>query len=73
MAEDSESEVRGLHALGNPDVEYRSADGGQTGRGPIGNFVAGEILARGVPLASQWAGRRGMADGKEQLRKGPSR
>lgn len=73
MAEESMREVAGLHALGNPEVEYRSADGGQTGRGPIGNYVAGEVLARGVPLASQHRGRGGVAAGKEQIRKASTR
>lgn len=73
MSEGSESEVRGIHALGNPDVEYRSAQGGQTGENPIGGRLPSGILATGMPKPGIRAGMRGMPDGKEQLRKSSSR
>lgn len=47
MAKGSESEVRGLHTIGNPEVETRSADGGPTGETSIGSRVWGTVMARG--------------------------
>lgn len=49
MAESSENEARGLHTIGNPDVEYRSAERGPTGETSIGSRVWGGILVRGNP------------------------
>lgn len=73
MAESAENEVRGLHALGNPDVEYRSADGGQTGEGPIGNRLPSGILARGLPAPGIRRGLGGVFAADSQLRKGRGR
>lgn len=48
MATSSEHEVNGIHTVGNPEVEYRSADRGPTGDGPIGNRLPGVIMVRGT-------------------------
>lgn len=66
------SEVRGLHALGNPDTEDRSADRGPTGVSPIGSMIWGRIVARGVPSGPR-QGMGGMPAGKEILRKANTR
>lgn len=49
MAESAESEVRGLHTTGNPEVQYRSADRGPTGESPIGSRIYGGVMVRGNP------------------------
>lgn len=49
MAESAENEARGLHTIGNPEVEYRSADGGPTGESPIGSRIWGGVMVRGNP------------------------
>jgi len=49
MSEGSENEVRGLHTIGNPEVETRSSDRGPTGEGPIGNRIPGTVMVRGNP------------------------
>lgn len=67
------NEVRGLHALGNPSVETRSADGGPTGSSPIGGKIWGGILARGSADNGLWRGRGGLEAGRESLRKANSR
>lgn len=71
--ESAESEVRGLHALGNPEVEYRSSDRGPTGDSPIGSRIWGGIMATGSARGSVWSGRGGMNAGKESLRKAATR
>jgi hypothetical protein len=72
MAIESESEIRGINCLGNPEIEFRSADGGKTGENPIGGRLPSGIMARGT-AASIRSGRMGMADGKESLRKASNR
>jgi len=71
MADDM-SETRGLHALGNPDTETRSADRGPTGESPIGSMIWGRIMSRGVPSGPR-QGMGGVPAGKEILRKANSR
>lgn len=73
MAESAENETRGLHALGNPDVEYRTADGGQSGDGPIGQRVPSGVMARGLPAPGIRRGMGGTPAGESQLRKGRGR
>jgi hypothetical protein len=72
MAESSENEVRGLHALGTPEVEYRSSDNGPTGDSPIGSVIWGRVMARGVPSGPR-SGMGGVPAGREILRKSKSR
>ena len=47
MAESSEKEARGLHTIGNPEIETRSADRGPVGETPIGSRIWGGIVTRG--------------------------
>jgi hypothetical protein len=54
--EGSEGVVRGLNAQGNPEIEYKSYDGGREGVGPIGNTRPSGILSRGVPNKNLWKG-----------------
>lgn len=67
----SENEVRGLNAIGNPEIEVRTADGGREGVGPIGQTRPTGILARGEPNRMIREGMLGAATGKatERLRK----
>jgi hypothetical protein len=67
----SENEVRGLNALGNPEIEVRSYDGGREGVGPIGNTRPTGILARGEANRTIREGMGGAVVGKatERLRK----
>ena len=74
MSSSAENETAGLHALGNPDVEYRSADRGPSGDSPIGSVIWGRIMARGTPSGP----RQGMSGaaigaGREILRKNNTR
>ena len=67
------NEVRGLHALGNPDTETRSSDRGPTGDSPIGSVIWGRVMARGSVDSSARKGMGGMFAGRESLRKANSR
>jgi hypothetical protein len=74
MSDSAENETRGLHALGNPDVEYRSADRGPTGESPIGGAIWGRVMARGTPSGPrQGMGGAALGSGKEILRRANSR
>ena len=71
MSEGSEGEVRGLNALGNPEVQTRTGvDRGPTGetRG-VGSVRPGGILARSSASA-QRKSMGGAARGSELLRRG---
>jgi hypothetical protein len=67
----SEDEVRGLNATGNPEVQFRSYDGGYESDGPIGNARPTGILARGQENRAIREGVGGAMSGKatERLRK----
>lgn len=74
MSESAENEVRGLNAVGNPEVVYRTSDRGPSGAGPIGERIWGEIMARGVPGGPrQGMGSAAPGSGKEILRRSSSR
>lgn len=49
MANSAESEAKSIPTVGNPNVTYRTADGGPDGDGSIGNRLPGGILVRGNP------------------------
>ena len=66
----AESEVRGLNAMGNPEVEYRNMpDRGPEGDRAIGNERPGGILARGTESRYR-KGMGGAVRAGELLRKG---
>ena len=69
MAEGSENEVRGLNALGNPEVTVRTSDGGPEGLNRVGAARPGGILARGSE-GSIRKSMGGMRAGKDLLRDG---
>lgn len=50
MTEDqrNDSTIADLHAMGNPDNEFSSAEGGQVGSGPIENKLPTSIVATGM-------------------------
>lgn len=72
MAKDSESMRDGLNAMGNPDLETRSVDGGRSGEGPLGNVRPSGILARGTADAKMRAGLN-ISRSESKLREGKSR
>ena len=73
MADGSEDEVRGLNAIGNPEVQVRSFDGGFESDGTIGNARPTGILSRGIPNREIRQGVGGALPGSgkatERLRK----
>lgn len=59
MAESSESERDGLNTMGNPQIEYRSEEGGMPGTGYIGQVRPTGIIATGMADSSLWNSRTG--------------
>jgi hypothetical protein len=62
------NEVRGLNAIGNPETESRSEEGGMQSEGPIGQVRPTGVLARGTADKALWNSRGGTNKGSERLR-----
>ena len=67
MAEGQESVRSGLNAIGNPEQQIRSSEGGMTGTGRLGQVRPTGILSRGE-RDSVAQGRGGLPAGREKLR-----
>ena len=73
----SEMERQGLNAIGNPETESRSQEGGMLSEGPIGQVRPTGVLARGDGDKILWNSRQGafasLKGSGERLRKLPGR